>query len=136
MSIIVRMFSYFILQVTLLLSVLFLLRGHNHPGGGFIGALTASTGIGFYTLAYKKSPHLINKKQVLLINAGIACLLVSMLSPIFSNKNLLTGLWCKIHIFSYEFKLGTPLLFDIGIYFSILGSLVWVLSYLESEGYD
>lgn len=136
MSIIVRMFCYFILQVTLLLSVLFLLRGHNYPGGGFIGALIACTGMGFYTLAYKKLPHFINNREVLLVNGGIFCLLASMLMPIVVNKYLLTGLWWKIHIFSYEFKLGTPLLFDMGIYLSILGSLVWVLSYLESEAYD
>ena len=124
------------LQVALLLSVLFLLRGHNHPGGGFIGALIACTGIYFYNLAYKRPPHFINKKQVLLINAGILCLLASLLIPSFTNKNMLTGLWWKINIFHYVFKLGTPLLFDIGIYLSILGSLIWVVTYLENDAYD
>ena len=133
MSIIIKTFCHFILQITLLLSVLFLLRGHNHPGGGFIGALIGCAGIGFYTLAYKRPPDFISNKYIMFINAGILCMLTSINLPIFSGKNLLTGLWLKFHFFNYDLKLGTPLLFDIGIYLAILGSLVWVLASLESE---
>lgn len=136
MSIIIKMFCYFILQVTTLLSVLFLLRGHNHPGGGFIGALIACTGLGFYNLAYKKPPDFMREKQVLLINSGIFCLLSSMLLPLLRNQSLLTGMWWNLEIFGYVFKLGTPVLFDTGIYLSILGSLIWIETYLENEAYD
>ncbi len=136
MSVIVKMFCYFILQVCLLLSVLFLLRGHDYPGGGFIGALIACTGIAFYNLAYKRPPKFIRKKYFLLINTGIGCLLASILMPIFLQKSILTGLWIKLHFLGHTTKLGTPLLFDTGIYLSILGGLSLIITHLESESDD
>lgn len=136
MTVIIKMFCYLILQITLLLSVLFLLRGHNYPGGGFIGALIACTGICFYILTFKQSPRFIDKKQPLIMNAGIVCLLISVLIPLFSNKNMLTGLWWKTSILNHVLKLGTPLLFDFGIYLSILGSFTWIFIYLGSNTHD
>ncbi len=133
MSIIIKVFCQLILQVTLLLSILFLLRGHNYPGGGFIGALVACTGIGFYILAYKRPPSFILKKHTLCINIGITCLTTSLVTPLFLNKSMLTGLWWSTNIFSQSLKVGTPLLFDIGIYLSILGSLIWIMTHLESD---
>lgn len=136
MSVIIKTFCHFILAVTLLLSILFLLRGHNHPGGGFIGALIACSGIGFYNLAYENPPDFVKNKQVFLIIAGAGCLLISLLTPLLFQESVLTGLWWKINADKYEFKLGTPLLFDIGIYLSILGSLVGIMTYLENETHD
>ena len=133
MSIIIKMFCTFILQITLLLSVLFLLRGHNYPGGGFIGALIACTGLGFYTLAYQRPPHCIQNKETALLSIGIICLVMSILMPLVDNKNMLTALWYQLTLFNQVIKLGTPLLFDIGIYLSILGGLSLILTYLENE---
>lgn len=136
MSIIIRTFCYFILQITMLLSVLLLLRGHNSPGGGFIGALIASTGIGFYIIALDKCPALIYKQSLYLLGAGFICLLASILSPLFIDQSMLTGLWLNLDLFGSRVKLGTPLLFDVGIYLSILGSLIWVLSAVEGDADD
>ena len=134
--IILRTFSYFILQITLLLSVLFLLRGHNHPGGGFIAALIACTGIGCYLLSYKKLPQFVIHKHAILICSGMLCIMLSMVMPLFFGGNLFTGLWWKISFSGQLIKLGTPLLFDIGVYLSILGSLIWVMNSLEKTLYD
>ena len=136
MSIIIRTFCYFILMITLLLSVFLLLRGHNNPGGGFIGALVACTCVGFYIIAFDISPAAFYRKAIILLSMGVFCLLASIFVALVIHNPPLTGLWLNIDIFNTPVKLGTPLLFDFGIYFSILGSLIWVLSSLEGGSDD
>ena len=136
MSIIIRTFCYYNLKITLLLSLLFLIRGHNYPGGGFIGALVAITGIGFYTIVYEAPPKFINNKNIFIITLGGILLIASSLPAVFYNYNFLKGVWLSVDINNYQLKLGTPLLFDIGIYLSIVGSLNWIVTYLENKKYD
>lgn len=134
--IILRTYSYFILQITLLLSILFLFRGHNYPGGGFIAALIACTGIGCYLLSHKTLPKFIIHKYTLLICSGMSCIIFSMVIALFYGDNLLTGLWWGLSFSGHSIKLGSPLIFDIGVYLSILGSLTWVMNSLEKTLYD
>lgn len=136
MSTVVKMFCYFILQVTLLLSVLFLLRGHNHPGGGFIAALIASTGIGFYTLTYEKLPGFLHQRHIALVYAGVCFLLVSQILPVIFQQTFLTGMWLSVGKGFYEIKVGTPLLFDVGVYCCVFGSMIRAINYLESNADD
>ncbi len=133
---IIKTFCYLILQLTLLISVLFLLRGHNHPGGGFIGALVACAGFSFHSLAYNKLPTFIMNKSVLIICIGIVCLAVSMFFGLCFNKLLLKAVWVDVSFLGENFKLGTPLLFDVGVYFSIIGSLLWIIEGLEGNTDD
>ncbi|HOK13458.1 MAG TPA: MnhB domain-containing protein, partial [Candidatus Kapabacteria bacterium] len=41
-SIILRTMTMYLLPLLLIFSVFLLFRGHNHPGGGFVGGLVAS----------------------------------------------------------------------------------------------
>lgn len=136
MSVILKSFCYFILQVTLLLSILFLLRGHNHPGGGFIGALIASSGIIFYIITYKQLPKFLKNTHILLINIGLFLLIFSIFFPTTQSYPFLSGIWQTITFGTYSIKLGTPLLFDMGIYLVILGSLSSIITILEKSRYD
>ena len=136
MSIILKSFCNFILQITLLLAILFLLRGHNHPGGGFIGALIFLTGIGCYILTYKQPPRYISQKKLHFIILGLVCLFLSMVTGLFYQKNLSAGVWKNISILKNVTKIGTPLLLDTGIFLIISGSFIWVLALLEDEKDD
>lgn len=136
MSIILKSFCYFILQITLLLSILILLRGHNYPGGGFIGALMATSGIGFYIMTYKALPTFLKKTPVLMINIGLFILIGIILLPTLIAHPMLSGLWKTFTFFSYKLALGTPIFFDIGIYCIVLGSLSLIISVLEESRDD
>jgi multicomponent Na+:H+ antiporter subunit B len=41
-----------LLPVMLLLSLVVLVRGHNEPGGGFVGGLLAAAGFALYAMAF------------------------------------------------------------------------------------
>lgn len=42
----------YLMPLLLLFSVFLLMRGHSHPGGGFVGGLVASAAFALYEIAY------------------------------------------------------------------------------------
>lgn len=108
----------------IIISIVALLRGHNYPGGGFIGGLLAGLAIVFQSLAY--DVETIRKKMKLspqsFIGIGLAIAAISLLPSIIGGAELMQAYWVKLQITeSYVLKLGTPLIFDIGIFISVIG---------------
>ena len=116
--------------VLLLVSVLVLFRGHNHPGGGFIGGLLAAGGLGFYSLALgpQATREYMRIDPIRLI--GIGCLLALSAGLIgwLGGVPFLTGMWTGLPLIG---KVGTPLLFDIGVYLTVIGATVSMLHAFE-----
>jgi multicomponent Na+:H+ antiporter subunit B len=133
MSVFLKTLTKFILKIILLLSVLLVLRGHNFPGGGFIGALVATSGIALYTLAYGLKTTSFDHWVPWVIAIGLLCLLNSVVAPLLLHKASLSGLWMTFTFWGSSIKIGTPLIFDFGIYFLIIGSLSWLIAQLGSS---
>ncbi|CAG0911652.1 unnamed protein product, partial [Cyprideis torosa] len=104
----------------LLFSLFLLWRGHNEPGGGFIGGLVAAAGLVVYGLA--DGPN--SMRQILRVDpraialSGLLIAVVAGLMPVLGGADFLTGLWLFIGATPTDkgLALGTPLLFDIGVY--------------------
>ncbi len=133
MSVFLQTAARFLVQIILLLSILLVLRGHNYPGGGFIGSLVATSSIGLYTLAFGLKTSGFDRWSPLIIVLGLILLLISISVSLLFSQPILTGIWINIPFWSKGLKLGTPLLFDFGIYFLIVGSLSWLIVELEDE---
>ena len=111
--------------VLFLLSLVVLYRGHNLPGGGFIGGLLAASGIllavlaqGWQVTERKWWPNPVN-----LLATGLAVTLASGVIGILAGGTYLTGVWLpalEVPLLG-KVKLGTPLLFDVGVYLTVLG---------------
>jgi len=132
-SIILSTAIRFLLPLLLLFSVFMLLRGHNEPGGGFVGGLVVAAALALYALAEGAGEvrRLLNFDPRALIVAGLTLALISGILPLLIGRPFLTGLW-----FSSPFPvlghLGTPLLFDLGVYLLVAGmALLIVLSLME-----
>jgi multicomponent Na+:H+ antiporter subunit B len=124
-----------LLPLLLLFSVFLLLRGHNEPGGGFVGGLVAAAAIVLYTLAEGVEPArrilIVNPRQLIAI--GLLVALVSGVIPLFFGLPFQTGLWLprSLPVLGH---VGTPLLFDLGVYLLVAGmALLIVLSLMEEE---
>jgi multicomponent Na+:H+ antiporter subunit B len=125
----------YIIPLMLIFSFFLLLRGHNEPGGGFTGGLVAASAYALYAIAngVKEASKVLRFKPIMLIAIGLAIALISGLIPIFFNQSFLTGLWLKFTI-PVIGKIGTPLLFDIGVYILVLGiSTKIIFSMAEEE---
>ncbi len=136
-SLIFKTISRFLVGLMLLFSIFLLLRGHNEPGGGFIGGLVAAAGIVVYGLA--DGPAAV--RDILRIDpraiamAGLLIALVAGLLSALAGVPFLTGLWTFIGATPGDkgLALGTPLIFDIGVYLVVVGSVLGMVIALEEE---
>lgn len=122
-----------LLPLLLLFSVFLLLRGHNEPGGGFVGGLVAAAAIALYALAEGAgaAQRLLKLDPRSLIAFGLALALTSGIIPLLFGQPLLTGLWLPFPL-PVLGHVGTPLLFDLGVYLLVAGmALLIVLSLME-----
>lgn len=117
-------------------SVLTLFRGHNLPGGGFIGGLMASGAFIFQALALgvQNSKKSLRAKPSQLIALGLSLSIISTLPGFFTKGAFFAGSWIKIPlVFGAELKLGTPLLFDMGVYLAVTGVVLLLIFTLMEE---
>lgn len=117
-------------------SIVVLLAGHNEPGGGFIGGLIAASAFALYGIACGVAPV---RRALYFHPISIAAfgMLLSALSGVISyykSVPFLTGLWWFPEIAKgVEVPLSTPLMFDIGVWLVVVGSLVTIALALEEK---
>lgn len=132
---ILQIAARYLKPIFIVFSIYILLRGHNAPGGGFIGGLLAISGIIFYAFAYgvdkARSSLYLKPKSFLIL--GISISLISAIFGFLSSQPLFTGVWHNVDLGLMEVKLGTPLLFDLGVYFTVIGALLTVTISIMEE---
>ena len=136
-SVILQIAAKYVRWLLIFFAVVALYRGHNHPGGGFIGGLLVSLSVIFYSLAYDAE----RAKQKLILQPGsnifigLLFILISVLPGVFKNGVLMSGVWTSVSLpLLGEIKLGTPFLFDIGVFFAVIGVTVMLFFSLKKEG--
>lgn len=134
-SLILRTATRLLIAVLLLLSVFLLLRGHDLPGGGFIGGLVAASALALYAIAYGHEPaaKLLRVPPQLVMGLGLASSLAAGLAGALVGREVLTGLWWIRDMGPFELKLSTPLVFDIGVYLVVIGVVLTMLFALEEH---
>ncbi len=115
-------------------SLFMLLRGHNEPGGGFIGGLLAVSAFALYALAFdaRRALRLLRVPPQALAAAGLLMATASGCLAWLIAQPFMYGLWLPFEL-PAELKLGTVLLFDIGVYLVVLGAALLVLLTLSEE---
>ncbi|WP_417850634.1 Na+/H+ antiporter subunit B [Thalassoglobus sp.] len=134
-SVILKTAIRFLLPLLLLASVFLFLRGHNDPGGGFVGGLVVSGAIALYAIIDSASAarQMLRVSPRILIGSGLLISLSSGLAPLLTGRPFLTGLWTTATTVGLgELHIGTPLLFDLGVYLVVTGvTVVFIFSLLE-----
>ena len=133
-SLILRTASRYLMVLLVLLSVFILFRGHNEPGGGFVGGLLIAGAFALYALAYKAETarRLLRLDPRTIIGVGLVTAAVSGLAAVWHGRPFLTGLWLPYRI-PFLGKLGTVFFFDLGVYLVVLGTTLLILFTLEEE---
>lgn len=113
----------------LLFSLVILLRGHNDPGGGFIGGLIAASAAAVYGMAMGVSAvrRLLRLHPISIAGAGVLLAAASGLLSAAFGVPFLTALWLP------GYRFGVPGLFDIGVYLTVFGVMTAVALALEDE---
>lgn len=131
-SVILQTTTRVLIALLMLLSVFLLLRGHNLPGGGFIGGLVGAAAFALYGLSFGvgAARHVLRFPPALLLGVGLTVAATSGLLAALAGEPFLSGLWLELPL-GGGLKLGTPLLFDVGVYLVVIGVVLVMAFALE-----
>ncbi len=139
-SVIFRSSTHVLLPFMLTLSVVVLLRGHNEPGGGFVGGLLAASAFALHAMAFghRSARERLRVDPRVLIGVGLLIASASGLPALVMGQEYLEGLWLSMTPpgFTEPLKIGTPLAFDIGVYLLVLGAAFLMIVSLEEYRHD
>ena len=131
---ILRSGARLLVPLMLLFSMFLLVRGHNEPGGGFVGGLVAATALALVLLSegLDEARRLLRVDPLALVAAGLLVALASGVPPLLRGWPYMTGLWLKVPL-PVVGKVGSPVIFDVGVYLVVLGIVLAILFALAEE---
>ncbi|UEM04470.1 Na+/H+ antiporter subunit B [Skermanella rosea] len=134
-SLILRTATRLLLSLMLLFSFFILLRGHNEPGGGFIGGLIAASAFALHSIAFGPAAlrEVLTFDPKAITGAGMLCAIAAGLWSAFLGDAFLTGQWLHWGEGDAAFHVGTPLLFDVGVFLVVIGAVLTIVLSLEEE---
>jgi len=115
-----------------IVSFFLLLRGHNESGGGFSAGLVAASAVVIMTIAYgaEVGRRLLYFHPLSYIAVG---LMVAVLAGMLQlNAAYMSSVWIKVPLGFSTLKLGSPLIFDLGVYIVVLGVVSSFVLEIES----
>lgn len=119
-----------LMPLLLLFAVFLLLRGHNEPGGGFVGGLVAAAAFALYAIAFgvARARDALLVQPLTLLGAGLLIALASGLPAVVLGQPFLTASWVAGPV-----ALGTPVVFDVGVFLVVAGVVLMMIFSLAEE---
>jgi multicomponent Na+:H+ antiporter subunit B len=126
-STILRTAARVLMPLLLLFAFFLLLRGHNQPGGGFVGGLVAAAAFALYAMGFgvARTRKALRLEPVTLLGVGLLVALASGLPAVFRGEPFLTAWWAG--------SAGTPMLFDAGVFLVVAGVALMMILNLAEE---
>ena len=118
-----------LIALFMVFSLYVLLRGHNAPGGGFIGGLIAACGFAIhaFTSGVAEARRALHVDPRTIGTLGLACALIAGLMALPLGAEPFAGIWGEIA----GYKISSVLLFDIGVYLAVVGGILTLIFALE-----
>ena len=118
-----------LMPLLLLFAVFLLLRGHNQPGGGFVGGLVVAASFVLYSIAFgvDAARRALLVRPSTLLGVGLLVALVSGLPAVVVGRAFMTAMWTTIAVGSTALDVGTPLIFDIGVFLAVIGVVLTIV---------
>lgn len=132
-SLILRTTSTLLLVLLALFSVFALLRGHDEPGGGFVGGLLFAGAIAIRSLSHgaRAARELLRVDPAALVALGLVIAAASALAGPVAGRPLLSPV--TLGNLPGLGEIGSVLFFDIGVYLVVAGTALRILLTLSEE---
>ena len=136
-TLILKAATRLLVGLILVFSIYLLFRGHHSPGGGFSGALVAGTAFALFAMS-EGAPAVRRALRVdprLMTAAGLLTAFASGAAAAVRGQAFLTGLWWgwTNEEGLWQAVIGTPLIFDIGVFLAVLGTILTLVLALEED---
>jgi len=118
-----------LMPLLLLFAVFLLLRGHNQPGGGFVGGLVVAASFVLYSIAFgvDAARRALLVRPSTLLGVGLLVALVSGLPGVVAGHAFMTALWTTVGAGTMATAVGTPLVFDVGVFLAVIGVVLTIV---------
>jgi multicomponent Na+:H+ antiporter subunit B len=118
-----------LMPLLLLFAVFLLLRGHDQPGGGFVGGLVVASSFVLYSIAFgvDAARRALLIKPSTLLGSGLLVALASGIPGVFDGRPFMSALWTTFGTGSAAVAVGTPLIFDIGVFLAVIGVVLTIV---------
>lgn len=135
-SSILRTANGIIFPLTLLFALYMALKGHNQPGGGFIGGLIAAVALVLYRMSHGPEAMFrlmpVHPRIIVAIGLGIASL--TGIIPLFFGEPMLRSIAPYVSFgFGEDVHLPSALFFDVGVLLVVIGVSVGMIVRLGEE---
>ena len=131
---ILRTATRYLVPLLVLFSLFLLWRGHHEPGGGFVGGLVGATA--FVLVGLGEGPaaarRLLRVSPARIVPAGLGLSAAVGTWALLTGRPFLTGLWSDADPGQVA-GLGTPLVFDLGVYLTVMGVVLSILLALMED---
>lgn len=126
----------FLLPIAAVISVYLLLRGHNSPGGGFVGGLVMATAVIVQYMVggvhWVESRSRLNPQHWIAL--GLLCAGLTAISAWFAARPFLSAIAWDISLpVIGQIHLSSVLFFDLGVYMLVVGGTVLILLALAHQ---
>ena len=135
-SLILRTATRALEPLLLLYSIYLLVSGHDEPGGGFSGGLVASSAFALHLIAYDAAStrRMLWALPYTFIAVGLLLAVASGVSGLLISRPFMTSSWIELSVPGIgKLLLGTPLLFDLGVYVVVIGATMIILLSFSEE---
>lgn len=129
-SVIVDTGTRVVFHSALVLSIYFLVTGHNQPGGGFVGGLVAAAAFALVYVAggVDAVRSLSRVPPSLVLGCGLALSASTALAPLVIGDAILESGHVATDVPGLgHIKVATTLLFDVGVYGVVVGLVLLVI---------
>jgi multisubunit Na+/H+ antiporter MnhB subunit len=133
-SFILDKISKYIFVFINILAIYIFLKGHNQPGGGFIAGVASAISLVILVMVYgvKETKALLKFDPIIMAACGLLIAYLTSLAPIFFNLPFLYHKMVHLHLpILGELHIGTPFLFDLGVYLVVVGVTSKMIMCLE-----
>ena len=99
-----------LMPLLLLFAVFLLLRGHNQPGGGFVGGLVVASSFVLYSIAFgvAAARRVLLVRPSMLLGIGLLVALVSGVPGVVAGRPFMSAVWTTLEVGSARIEIGTP----------------------------
>jgi multicomponent K+:H+ antiporter subunit A len=125
--------SQALLPLAIMVSVYIFMRGHNLPGGGFIAGLITSIAMiqQYIAQGYAWLTVRLTINYLYLIGTGLLIAAATGVGSFFWQQPFLKSWHGHFHLFLLgEIELASAMLFDLGVYLTVVGACMMILSTL------
>lgn len=142
-----------VVPIILVVAISLLLQGHNLPGGGFIGGVLTVAALALIYVAYgldfleigvlnrevEPGTGIFKHRTVTAYRRtfvfGLALAVVSGATGLLFGESFMTQTFTIVEPVPiyHEIELASALVFDIGVYFVVVGALLTILSVVGAE---